>query len=495
MRSSERREAGRSRRRAAPGPRAGLVAIYLFLADCLPAAETSGAEPVPSLFWTLPFVLLLLSIAVFPLIPALHRWWDRNSSKLAVAVGLGLVTCLYYALRGYGFHHSEPGARAVLSVLDHAVRIDYVPFIVLLFSLYTISGGIHVRGDIPAHPLTNVLLLGIGTLIASFVGTTGASMLLIRPLLQINTERRHVKHTVVFFIFLVSNIGGSLLPVGDPPLFLGYLRGVPFLWTLHLAPEWLFCSAVVLTVYWVIDHSLYLREPRRAVAEDERRREPIRVEGAFNLALLVGVVLAVGLLVPGRPLPGTSWVVPAIYLREGVQLGLAAVSLRVTSGSIRRANAFTFHPISEVACLFIGIFVTMQAPIEILRARGADLGVVDPLRYFWATGLLSSFLDNAPTYVVFFELAGSVTPAELEVGILRGLHTGTGVISVPLLKAISCGAVFMGAMTYIGNGPNFMVKAIAEQAGIRMPTFFGYLGYSLMMLGPVFVLVSLIFFV
>ncbi len=456
--------------------------------------EIPGYDPhaVPHLVWILPFVALLFCIAILPLIHKTEKWWEHNSSKLTVALVLAGVTCLYYLFRDNGFH-AAPGLPSLLTMLEHAVLLDYVPFIVLLLSLYTISGGIHLRGDIPAHPLTNVALLGIGAVVSNLIGTTGASMLLIRPLLNINKERHKVQHTVIFFIFLVSNIGGSLTPIGDPPLFLGYLRGVPFFWTLKLFPEWLFCTAILLFVYYLWDTYEHRLERKEDLELDESINEPIRVDGKRNFLLLVGVVLAVVLLVPGQTLPGTAWEVP-VYLREGVQLALAAVSLAITPKGVRQANEFSFTAIGEVACLFIGIFIAMQVPVEFLKIQGAAMGLREAWQYFWASGSLSSFLDNAPTYVVYYSTAGSL-PVPPGVEVLSGLKdVAGGTISAALLKAVSCGSVFMGAMTYIGNGPNFMVKSIAEQSGVKMPSFFGYMAYSLAILFPLFLLVTWVFF-
>ena len=478
-----------------------LVALILMFPALAGAAEhvalpddpASLVAITPGLVWVLPFVCLLLAIAIFPLAPRLSHWWERNQSKLMVALALGGFTCLYYYVRGYGFAGSAPGTRAALQVLHHAIILDYLPFIVLLFSLYTISGGIRITGDIPAHPLTNCAFLLFGSVIASFVGTTGASMLLIRPLLQVNSERKNVAHTVVFFIFLVSNIGGLLLPVGDPPLFLGYLRGVPFLWTLHLIPQWIFAICIILCIYYVFDMVLYKREPKESVQLDEARRFAFRLSGKRNILLLVGVVLAVGLLVPGQHLPGTKWMTPDLYLREFAQLILAGISWFWTPRRIHRENHFNFTAIGEVACLFVGIFITMQAPIEILKLKGDTLGLTTPLQFFWASGGLSSFLDNAPTYVVFFELAGSLQHIG-NMPVMENLMTATGHIPLADLVAISCGAVFMGANTYIGNGPNFLVKSIAESRGIKMPSFFGYMAYSGLILIPLFILMSFVFF-
>ena len=471
--------------------------ILIFAGPNLPALASSvtaqqGLSNSPSMIWTLPFILLLLLVALLPQIPKLTHWWERNRNRLMISSLLAFVTVAYYLFRGYGFHGSAPGLPAATSLLQHAILKDYFPFIVLLFSLFTISGGIRLSGDIPAHPVTNTLFLLVGAVLANFIGTTGASMLLIRPLLQINSERRHVKHTVIFFIFLVSNIGGCLLPIGDPPLFLGYLRGVPFLWTLALFPQWITCVLILIALYWAIDHFAWRRETKGNILLEESVREPIRLAGNLNFLLLAILVLAVALLVPGQKLPGTELIVPDLYLREWIQLALTGLSLWITPRSIRAANRFNFHAINEIACIFIGIFVTVQVPIEILKINGAHLGLDTPLKYFWATGLFSSILDNAPTYIVFFETAGTLSSSGPMLG---GLQTTSGMVSIPILAAISCGAVFMGAMTYIGNGPNFMVKSLAEQAGVKMPGFAGYVGYSLIILLPVFALISWIFFV
>lgn len=457
------------------------------------AVASTASLDISALLWTIPFVLLLLMIAILPMIPATAEWWERNRHKFLVSLMLGLLTCFYYTDRSQGFHGSAPGFSALSALIQDAICADYFPFIVLMFSLFTISGGVRLKGDIPARPLTNVIFLFAGAMMASFIGTTGASMLLIRPLLQINSERKHVMHTVIFFIFLVNNIGGALLPVGDPPLFLGYLRGVPFFWTLHLIPVWFFSIVALLGVYWQVDKFAYRRETPADLLLDDTQCLRLRVHGKVNLIFLAGVILAVAFLVPGKVFPGTHWIIPDLYLREMAQLGLAGLSLWFTSGKVRLANQFSFRPILEVAALFIGIFLTMQVPIEILQAQGSRLGLHNPAQFFWATGMLSSLLDNAPTYVVFFETAGSL--ASDGQPMLTGLKTASGMISVPLLLAISCGAVFMGAVTYIGNGPNFLVKSIAEHNGVRMPSFFGYMGISLVILVPLFGLVSLIFFI
>jgi len=483
----------------------------------------------PSLFWVWPFLAILLSIAIFPLLHRTHEWWERNRNKLLVSLILAAATLCYYACRGYGVevheeggkpaqvahaggefssapaaheqqagdahaqkHYSRPGSQTVLAVLEHAVLKEYVPFMVLLFSLFVIAGGIVVRGDIRATPLANTTIIGIGGLLASFIGTTGASMLLIRLLLKTNAERKHVVHTVIFFIFIVSNIGGTLLPIGDPPLFLGYLRGVEFFWTLTLWKQWAFMLVILLAVYYAWDRWAFKREKPADVLFDRVHIQPIRVAGLINFLWLLGVVVAVATLDPAKPFPGTDWHAKE-YMREGVQLAMVVLSLLTTRKVLRVENKFNYIAIGEVACLFIGIFITMQVPIEILHAAGpkmAAAGFTHPWQFFWATGVLSSFLDNAPTYVVFFETAGSLPVPET--GALTLL--GGGQLSVALLTAISCGAVFMGANSYIGNGPNFMVKTIAEQSGVKMPSFFGYMFFSLLVLGPLFVILTLVFF-
>ncbi len=339
----------------------------------------------------------------------------------------------------------------------------------------------------PAHPLTNVAFLAAGAVLASFIGTTGAAMLLIRPLLETNRERKHVQHTVVFFIFIVCNCGGLLLPLGDPPLFLGYLMGVPFLWTAVLWKEWLLVNVALLAIYYAWDHFwCYPHERPADIARDETRIHRLRFGGLWpNAFLLLGVVLSVAWLDPGKTIPGTHWH-PWLYLREIVQLGLVALSLALGNGHLRRRNRFNYAAILEVAALFFGIFLCMQPPLQILAVEGRNLGLTEPWQYFWATGGLSSVLDNAPTYVVFFQTAASLTEK-------LGASPALAGVAERLLVGISLGSVFMGANTYIGNGPNFMVKAIAEESGVAMPSFFGYLAYSCTILLPLFVLVTFLF--
>ena len=405
------------------------------------------------LYATLPFVAMLLAIAILPL--AAPHWWEPNRNKLIVSAGLGLPVLVLYLGR-------QPTA------LVHMAG-DYVSFVVLLGGLYAIAGGILLRGDLEATPAVNGTFLGAGALLASLIGTTGATMLLIRPLLQTNRERRHATHTVVFFIFLVGNVGGMLTPLGDPPLFLGYLAGVPCTWPLRLWPPWLTMVAGLLGVYLAWDWLLHRREAPAALRRDRARIEPLRVDGGLNALGLLGVVAAVALLsAPGR---------------EIAIVALAALSLRRTPATIRRANQFTAGPMVEVAVLFLGIFLTMIPALELLHQRGGEMGVRTPAQFFWATGVLSSFLDNAPTYLAFLALA-------------QGLGLPAEVAGVPhaILAGISVGAVAMGANTYIGNAPNFMVKAIAEARGVRMPTFVGYMVYSGAVLLPLFALVTRLFF-
>ncbi len=464
--------------------------------------QHAGQRQPPPLGMILPFALLLGAIAIFPLTPGLSHWWEHNLNKFYIAGGLALLTLLYYlffhelpidghfpAKHAISPNPAGPNLWTSLTVLSNAMLAEFVPFIVLLFSLYTISGGIRLEGDLKAHPSTNTCFLAIGSLLASIIGTTGAAMLLIRPLLETNRERKHIQHTVIFFIFVVCNCGGCLLPTGDPPLFLGYLLGVPFLWTFALWKEWLFINACLLVIYYVWDRFLcYPQEAKADIARDESQVRPLRMVGLWpNALLLLGVIATVGLLDPSKPLLGTSWH-PWVYLREIVQFALVGVSLALGAPEVRRANNFSFGAIVEVAALFFGIFICMQPPLQILEIRGPSLGLTEPWHYFWAAGSLSSFLDNAPTYVVFFETAKSVTAS---LG-LTPTVAATGVY-LPYLVAISLGAVFMGANTYIGNGPNFMVKSIAEGSGVKMPSFFGYMAYSIGILIPLFLLTTLLF--
>lgn len=463
-----------------------------------PAVNSDHKIAAPPLPTVIPFALLLLAIAILPLIPITANWWDSNLSRFIVAMALALITLLYYALLHnapieghFPAHHivepspSAPQLGFVRAILENAILQEFIPFIVLLFSLFTISGGIRITGDLQAHPMTNAGFLFVGGVLASFIGTTGAAMLLIRPLLETNRERKHVVHTVVVFIFIVCNCGGCLLPIGDPPLFLGYLQGVPFLWTLVLWKQWAFVNGALIVIYLALDGLWhYPKEDRADLIRDVTQQRRLRITGwQANAPLLAGVVLAVALLDPSKTLPGTDWH-PPLYLREVVQLGLVFLSLWLGDQRVRDDNKFNYHAIIEVAALFSGIFVTMQPALQILSVRGDELGIHTPAQFFWATGSLSGVLDNAPTYLVFFKTAQAMQT------------TGTTVAGVDelILMAISLGAVFMGAMTYIGNGPNFMVRAIAEKSGVRMPSFFGYMVYSCLILLPLFAVMVWLFF-
>ena len=466
----------------------GLLALWI-----LPA-PASAAEGAPHLdgatlgpLWAVPFIGLLLSIAVLPL--ATPHFWHHHYGKVSVAwaaVFLAPFAVIY-------------GGDLALYEFLHVMLLDYVPFIVLLFSLYTISGGVLIQGDIKGTPLTNTGLLAGGTAIASITGTTGASVLLIRPLLRANMGRTYNVHVVVFFIFLVSNIGGSLTPLGDPPLYLGFLRGVDFFWpTVHLLEKTLLVAAILLGVFFLLDSAIYGRDKaKRAEHASAGAGAPIRLKGWLNiflLAVVVGVILASALWKTDAAINiyGIHVDYPNIVRVIGL-LGLAALSLILTPIALREGNDFTWGPIAEVAKLFAGIFVTIVPVIAMLKAgeHGAFAPVLAAVTnadgspnnamYFWLTGGLSSFLDNAPTYLVFFNAAGG-DPQHL-----MGPLAAT-------LAAISAGAVFMGANTYIGNAPNFMVKAIAEEAGVKMPSFFGYMGWSIVFLLPCFALVTLLYF-
>jgi Na+/H+ antiporter NhaD/arsenite permease-like protein len=474
-------------------PQAGTRQIVAHHEHAAERAEHTELTPPP--FWSvLPFIALLAGIAVLPLIPRTAHWWESNLNRFIVAVTFALLTVAYYAflhrnaIEGHWPAHyvAAPATGGVQTslvntILANALLQEFVPFIVLLFSLYTISGGIRIACDFRARPITNAIFIAIGGALASFVGTTGAAMLLIRPLLQTNKERQYVAHTVVFFIFVVCNCGGCLLPIGDPPLFLGYLEGVPFLWTLRLWPEWLFVNGLLIVAYLLIDSVWYYRrETAAAKAREAAIYHRPKIAGwKLNAPLLLGVVLAVALLDPSKAVPGTSWH-PWMFVREVVQLCLVGLSLWLGAKQVRDANLFNYGAIIEVAALFVGIFICMQPALQILSAEGGSLGLSTPAHFFWACGGLSGVLDNAPTYLVFFKTAQSLPP-DPAVANVAGVHQ-------TLLQAISLGAVFMGALTYIGNGPNFMVRSIAESAGVKMPSFFGYMVYSIVILLPILAL-------
>jgi Na+/H+ antiporter NhaD/arsenite permease-like protein len=430
--------------------------------------------------WGIPFAGVLLSIAAFPLVAA--KLWHRHFGKIAALWAFAFLVPFAFAF----------GVGAAGGALVHAMLEEYVPFIILLASLFTVAGGICVHGDLRGSARLNTGMLALGTALASIMGTTGAAMLLIRPLLRANEGRKHVVHVVVFFIFLVANVGGSLSPLGDPPLFLGFLNGVSFFWTTtHLALPMLFLCVVLLALFHALDGFFWRGDERPGASV------PLSIEGKINFVLLAAIVVLVLLSGIWKPhiefdIFGTHVALQNI-VRDTLLVVVLIASLIFTPKSAREGNAFDWAPITEVAKLFAAIFVTIAPVISILRAgeAGAFAGIVHAvsdaqgkpvdLAYFWATGILSSFLDNAPTYLVFFNLAG---------GDARTLMTS----GATTLAAISAGAVFMGANTYIGNAPNFMVKAIAESRGIRMPSFFGYLAWSCIVLLPLFAITGWLFF-
>ena len=495
-----------------------------FAAEVAEDEQTGHAEvSAPPLWAAIPFCVLLLCIAVLPLIPATEHFWESNLHRFLVAAGLGLIVLLYYA-----FIHVSPvelhwPAHDVVdgslpkagTIFVNAIIGEYISFIVLLFSLFTITGGIRISGDLKATPLLNSIILAIGAILASFIGTTGAAMLLIRLLIDTNRERKYKVHTVVMFILAVCNCGGCLLPIGDPPLFLGYLRGVNFLWTLNLWPMWIFVNAILIGLYFLWDTLwFYRKETPLDKAIDDVAVQPLRIHGLCpNLFCLIGVVLAVMFLDPSKALGATNgeggWY-PPMFLREIVQLAMVFISLAFGSKAVRAENDFNFSAIIEVAALFFGIFICMQAPLQILNEKGKEItesvhsvggkiGLNEAQEFFWMSGSLSSVLDNAPTYVVFFETARAADAAEAveDPNVKAELEDAEKVSGVPislaLLMAISLGSVMMGAMTYIGNGPNFMVKSIAEQSGIKMPSFFGYIGYTICILFPILLVMTLVF--
>jgi Na+/H+ antiporter NhaD/arsenite permease-like protein len=418
----------------------------------------------------LPFILMLLSIAVFPLF--WNHFWEKNKNKLYVAIVLSIPVIIY--LLTNNFSHQ----------LIHTMLFDYVPFLILLGALFTITGGIHLSGDIAAKPKVNTLFLGIGAVLASIMGTTGAAMLLIRPVIQTNKQRTFKVHTILFFIAIVANCGGLLTPLGDPPLFMMYLRGAPFTWFFHLVPEWFVTNLLLLIIYFFVDTYYYKREPASAITRDESNIRPIKIEGKRNFIFLIGVVLAVAFL--NEQYLSFININPYFkFIREAVIVLMAFLSMQFTPKLLRTSNNFTWHPIEEVAYLFLGIFVTMVPCLLYLESNAKQLGVETVSQFYYYTGLLSSFLDNTPTAVTFHSLALGL-----------GITEGTLVAGIPeiLLKAISTAAVFFGSMTYIGNGPNFMVKAVAEENNIKMPDFFSYMfKFSLIVLLPIFILVELLF--
>ena len=461
-----------------------IITMILFIASL--TAGTAGAPHLDggdlSILWVIPFAGILLSIAILPLIAS--DFWHHNFGK---------ISAFWATLFVLPFMLSQGLPITIYEVL-HVGLLEYIPFIILLLALFTISGGVQLTGSLVGTPIMNTAIILVGTLLASWMGTTGAAMLLIRPLLRANKDRKHKVHVVVFFIFLVANIGGSLTPLGDPPLFLGFLKGVDFFWTTKaMFIPMLFMVVSLLIIFYIYDTVQYKKEGELPTSTSS---EKIGLKGSFNLLLIVGVVCSV--LLSGFWKPHIEFTVYHVHvelqniIRDILLLCLAYASWKYTAKEIRQANEYTWFPIQEVAKLFAGIFITIIPAIAILKAgtSGALAGVINSVSsdsgpvnhmYFWLTGILSSFLDNAPTYLVFFNTAGG------DAQVLMGELSQT-------LLAISAGAVFMGANTYIGNAPNFMVKSIAESSGIEMPSFFGYFLYSLVILFPLFGIVSLLFF-
>jgi Na+/H+ antiporter NhaD/arsenite permease-like protein len=466
----------------------GVIGGTLCLLAFLPQTALAAASGAPhfdattmSLMWVMPFAGVLLSIALFPLLAP--QFWHHHFGKVS----------LFWSLTFLVPFVATEGFSVVLYEMLHVGLLEYLPFIILLLALFTVAGGVRLTGSIRGRPSTNTAFLAIGTGVASLMGTTGAAMLLIRPVIRANIDRRHKVHVIVFFIFLVANIGGSLTPLGDPPLFLGFLKGVSFFWpTVHLFPEMLTATVILLALFYALDSYYY----RQEAIEAPPVKEPIGIEGKVNILLLFAILGAV--LLSGVWHPNVSFEVYHVeielqnLMRDVLLLFIAYLSIRLTSSESREANSFSWAPIVEVAKLFAGIFVTIIPAIAILRAgtAGALAPVVnavtrngEPLdyMYFWLTGALSSFLDNAPTYLVFFNTAGG------DAQLLMTKYAST-------LAAISAGAVFMGANTYIGNAPNFMVRSIAEEWGVKMPSFFGYMAWSGAILIPLFVLLTFMFY-
>lgn len=440
----------------------------------------------------IPFAGLLLCIAVFPLVKP--EWWEKNQ-PWAVAFWSLLFIIPYAVLYGV--------PSATETVLECIIN-DYLTFIVLLFGLFCVAGNITLEGDLAGSPRVNTIMLAIGTLLSSCIGTTGASMLLVRPIIKMNAWRKRKSQIMIFFIFMISNMGGCLTPIGDPPLLMGFTRGVPFTWSLKLFPILLFNMVVLCIIFYLIDRFNYRKDIAEGCRPDlSKAGTEVKFEGGHNVIFIIMIVAAVILsgVLPTLPVfQNAEGAVRGIKVFEDVTFTFPAMieiaiillaawlSFKTTKKEIRVKNHFTWGAIKEVAILFIGIFITMQPALKILTAKGASLGITEPYQMFWITGALSSFLDNTPTYLVFLTTAGTL-------GATTGIATTVGMVSERLLTAISCGAVFMGAVTYIGNAPNFMVKSISDENGVRMPSFFGYMLWSIGILVPVFILDTLIFFI
>lgn len=472
-----------------------LVFVCVYMATGIKDVVEIDGGHLPLIF-CLPFAGMLLSVAIIPLING--EFWEKY--RPAFVAGWSLLFLVPFAI-AYG----------VPSAMEHFLEViigDYLTFIVLLFGLFCVSGNITIKGSLEGTPKLNVLLLLIGAILSSWIGTTGASMIMVRPLIRANKWRARKVQVMVFFIFLVSNAGGCLTPVGDPPLLMGFMRGVDFFWSLKLLPILLVNIVVLLSLFYLIDRNAYKKDLADGLLPESKKnpakeKRPLRILGLHNiifLAAIVGAVVLSGVLPTLSAFQDAEGNVLGIHIYKEVTLTYPAIieiaiillcaflSFKTTRRQVRVANQFSWGAIQEVAVLFIGIFITMIPALLILNAKGADLGLTKPWQMFWVTGLLSSFLDNTPTYMVFMTVAGTL-------GATSGISTTIGIVNQTMLKAISCGAVFMGANTYIGNAPNFMVKSIAEENGIKMPSFFGYMLWSLSCLIPVFLLDMIIFFI
>lgn len=474
------------------------ILTLVVFAMLLPTAAFAEGEMLGDQLpiWSiLPFVGMLLSIAIFPLVKA--EWWEKNQLWVALFWSAVFIVPFFFAF----------GAEITIFELIHTVALDYFPFLLLLIALYAAAGGIVIRGSIVGTPKVNLIILIIGTVLASVIGTTGAAMVLIRPLIRANEWRKRKMHTIIFFIFLVCNIGGSLTPLGDPPLFMGYLRGVPFFWCLtHLWSIYIFTSVLLLVLYYFVENSRYKKDlADGAVQPESKSNHKIEVDGLVNIIFIVLILIGTyssGMLANMDAFQNADGSVKGITLfshgeetaiatypnliKDAIYLIAIALSMKFTKKSLREENNFNWGAMEEVAKLFIGIFITMIPALALLEAKGASLGLHTEWQFFWSTGLLSGFLDNTPTYLVFLTTAASL-------GATTGVATSIGMVEIPLLIAVSAGAVFMGALSYIGNAPNFMVRSIAEEHDIKMPSFFGYLKWSFGILVPVFLIVTVVF--
>ncbi len=421
----------------------------------------------------IPFILMLLSIAIFPMIA--ENFWGKNRNKLIVSLVLGIPTAIWLLVNGMG------------TALEDSIIFDYIPFIILLGSLFVITGGIFIDANLEAKPKNNLLILAVGGILASFMGTTGAAMLLIRLLLHTNRERKRNVHIVLFFIAIVANCGGSLTPLGDPPLFMMYLRGVDFFWFLSLLKPWLFINGMLLLLFYIFDTYHWKRESEEVKKMEIQNKTPLVIKGKLNFVWLLVVILTVAFINPNN-FQFMNEFKPALFLRDIIMIVVAILSIITTSKKYREANSFNWEPMKEVAFLFFGIFITMVPVLSFLKNNAETININSPASFYFITGALSSFLDNTPTAVTFYTLAKSVFS--------NSIISGEIVAGIPaiIMEAICLGAVAFGSMTYIGNGPNFMVKSIAEQDGIKMPQFFQYMiKFSLIIILPVLILTKLLF--